>query len=357
MSLIVKKLNWFLENGVGQAQATAVVASDNRYIDITLPEVLWQDVDNEIELTYNTSVLVSFAANGGTCASITTKGIKQPGFDYFIASSNLVGGTDTFRVFLVPSGPASGPEIVTVDVSGYDESEQLKEYSVEIELNTGLVSYMNISSKVAVWNIIQDMIEMEDTQTSARMVTLFDEIDVNDFAQASLTARPTFVAPDLTFDGSNDALNNVSQFQSIFRGSWTMSFHVKHTDGQGANQIYFRQLNSGNNHRVQIYKSTTGTIITQFTSTGGDCFAQTANVIFPNGATVYFKITIVMDITSGYKIYVDDVLQSLNPANNGLLGAVNPLVYTPNAVLAISQSSLVNGSFKEKILFYSKALS
>src|SRR5688572_4324413 len=110
----------------GQTPLTVVVNSDNHYVDFTIPEVLWDDVDNLIELTLNSSVTITFADNGGTCTSIVQQELKQQNSTYNIYASDLIGADTDLRFFFMPSSPATGAEQISISVDGYNSSGVLK---------------------------------------------------------------------------------------------------------------------------------------------------------------------------------------------------------------------------------------
>ena len=113
----------------------------------------------------------------------------------------------------------------------------------------------------------------------------------------------------LEFDGVDDYAATTSSFQSAFRDSFTISFWVKCDDGQPSAEIsILGTRNSTSEDWVHCNQQTDGDITFYYKSNNNAAEARTSSVVFGDGNTEWFYITLVADNTAEQlKIYVNGV--------------------------------------------------
>jgi len=148
-----------------------------------------------------------------------------------------------------------------------------------------------------------------------------------------------------SFDG-DDYIDTGSAFQSTFRGSHSISFWVKPSDGQPSAQ--YRILGSKNSTTEDwqyISLETNGKVKYIFESNNNQASAETDAVVFADGAVGWAHITVVADSTlaavGGTIIYINGVLAT---SGDGDTSSVVFSDYTSGDEIFIGAQDAVGGA-------------
>lgn len=173
--------------------------------------------------------------------------------------------------------------------------------------------------------------------------------------------------PGFNFDGDKDYIDTNTTFQSVFRGSFSISLWIKPDDGLPAAPEHYIGSNNAADED-EVYFGTlgiTGKITFSYKSNGNEGIARTGQV-FVNDQETQHNIVAVADSTvggaGGLKIYFDGVELPLVDPNDGDTSGVTFGDFTTSDNIFIGAQNIdgtptdyFNGLIGE-VMIYKKAL-
>lgn len=134
---------------------------------------------------------------------------------------------------------------------------------------------------------------------------------------------------------------NIDLPNLLFKASFSLSFWLWPDDGQPTTAQVLVWTNSTGSttiaHGLQVNLNTAGTILFRYGVAGTLVTATTASAVFANGATTPKHIAFTVTSGNFVRTYVDGVLQSLDPSNNGNMSTVTMANFNCPTALLIGQ--------------------